>query len=272
MKTTINPLVSVIVNCHNGEKYLEHSIKSIINQSYKNWEIIFWDNISSDNSNVIIKNFNDERIRCFKSDTFTNLYEARNLAIKKAEGVYVCFLDVDDFWTEDKLEHQIKFMEKNKEYDIQYSNYYVQEEIKKKKYLKFNKKLKSGNITQELLNKYTIGILTVILKKSIFKNYLFDKRYNIIGDFDYFTKLSVKYKIAYIEKPLAVYRVHQNNYSSIHLHEFESELDLWIKKNELSLKSKNFSLFQQKFYLFKLKIRLFLKANLGVWFSGRTLR
>ena len=136
MKTTINPLVSVIVNCHNGEKYLEHSIKSIINQSYKNWEIIFWDNISSDNSNVIIKNFNDERIRCFKSDTFTNLYEARNLAIKKAEGVYVCFLDVDDFWTEDKLEHQIKFMEKNKEYDIQYSNYYVQEGIKKKKIFK----------------------------------------------------------------------------------------------------------------------------------------
>ena len=52
-----NPLVSIIMNCHNGEKYLKESIKSIINQSYKNWELIFWDNKSSDNSKKIIKKF-----------------------------------------------------------------------------------------------------------------------------------------------------------------------------------------------------------------------
>ena len=49
------PLVSVIVNCHNGERYLEQCIKSIINQTYKNWELIFWDNVSSDNSKIVLK-------------------------------------------------------------------------------------------------------------------------------------------------------------------------------------------------------------------------
>ena len=58
-----NPLVSIIVNCHNGQKYLNQCIKSIINQTYKNWEIIFWDNCSTDNSTNIIENFKDKRIK-----------------------------------------------------------------------------------------------------------------------------------------------------------------------------------------------------------------
>ena len=53
------PLVSIIMNCHNGEKYLKKSVSSIINQSYRNWELIFWDNKSSDNSAKILKNFKD---------------------------------------------------------------------------------------------------------------------------------------------------------------------------------------------------------------------
>ena len=64
------PLISVIVNCHNGEKYLAQCIRSILNQSFKNFEIIFWDNISNDNSNKIINKFNDKRIRKFKSNFF----------------------------------------------------------------------------------------------------------------------------------------------------------------------------------------------------------
>ena len=64
-----NPVVSVIINCHNGEKYLSKCIKSILAQTYKNWEIVFWDNCSTDNSKKIIKNFKDTRIKYFKSNT-----------------------------------------------------------------------------------------------------------------------------------------------------------------------------------------------------------
>ena len=91
------PLVSVVVNCYNGESYLHECIESIVNQTYKNWELIFWDNNSSDNSLKIINSFKDKRIKIFKSKTSNNLYHSRNLAIEKCKGNYVCFLDVDCF-------------------------------------------------------------------------------------------------------------------------------------------------------------------------------
>ena len=85
------PLVSVIMNCHNGEKYLKQSVKSIIAQTYNNWELIFWDNQSTDNSKNIIYKFSDNRIKYFKSTSFKKLYESRNLAIQKAKGKLVFF-------------------------------------------------------------------------------------------------------------------------------------------------------------------------------------
>ena len=96
--TKHKPLVSVIMNCHNGEKYLKESIKSLMSQTYKNWELSFWDNNSLDNSKKILKEIKDKRIKYFKSEKFQNLYHSRNLAIKKAKGKYVGFLDVDDLW------------------------------------------------------------------------------------------------------------------------------------------------------------------------------
>ena len=119
------PLVSIIINCHNGERYLQECINSVLSQSYKNWEIIFWDNKSSDNSKKILKKFTDQRIKYFFSENFTNLYDARNLAINKCNGNFVSFLDTDDMWVKNKLEKQINFIKKNSNYKILYSNYYV---------------------------------------------------------------------------------------------------------------------------------------------------
>ena len=79
------PLVSVIINCHNGEKFLNKSIQSVINQTYNNWEIIFWNNKSTDKSEQIVRSFKDRRIKYFKSNKFQRLYKTRNLAIKKSK-------------------------------------------------------------------------------------------------------------------------------------------------------------------------------------------
>ena len=103
MKIKKSPLLSIIVNCYNGEEYLKDCLKSILKQSYKNWELIFWDNISTDQSKNILKQFKDKRIKYFKSKKFTSLYEARNLAVSKAKGDYVSFLDTDDLWKRNKL-------------------------------------------------------------------------------------------------------------------------------------------------------------------------
>ena len=90
------PLVSIIMNCYNGAKYLQESLRSVINQTYQNWELIFWDNISSDDSKKIFSNFNENRFKYFLNDKHSILYHARNQAIKKANGDFIAFLDTDD--------------------------------------------------------------------------------------------------------------------------------------------------------------------------------
>ena len=196
------PLVSIIINCHNGEKYLDKCIESILNQNYSNWEIVFWDNNSSDNSSCIFHNYKDTRFKYFFSKNFDTLYAARNKAIEKANGKYICFLDTDDYWERNKIEEQINFLENNKNFEIVYSNFYT---VKKDdtKYIQNNYNLPEGKIVKDLLKKYSIGILTVCLKRKIFENILFDEKTNIIGDFDFFIKLSYKYNIGCIQKPLA---------------------------------------------------------------------
>ena len=108
------PLVSVVINCFNGEKYLEECLSSIINQTYDNWEVIFWDNQSRDNSKKIFEKFNDKRFKYYLSPRHTFLYEARDLAIKESKGDFIAFCDVDDFWSKEKLECLIPlFRDKN---------------------------------------------------------------------------------------------------------------------------------------------------------------
>ena len=87
------PLVSVIVNCFNGEKYLSEAIDSVISQNYINWELIFWDNLSTDTSAEIFNKYNDSRLKYFLTEKHTNLSEARALAIEKSQGEIITFLD-----------------------------------------------------------------------------------------------------------------------------------------------------------------------------------
>ena len=86
------PLVSIIVNCYNGEKYLQDAINSIYAQSYQNWEIIFWDNLSTDKSAEIFKSFKDSRLKYYCASSHTSiLYEARNYALEKVNGILLHF-------------------------------------------------------------------------------------------------------------------------------------------------------------------------------------
>ncbi len=263
-----NPLVSVIINCHNGEKFLKNCIKSVLNQSYRNFEIIFWDNRSTDNSYKIAKSFKDKRIKIYKSKKFFKLYKSRNLAVEKCSGKYITFLDTDDLLLKSKIKDQVKKIKKNKSFKMVYSNYFVLLNKKKNRYIKFSKKLKSGSITQDILNSYDIGILTTLIDREIFKHRKFDISYDIIGDFDFFTKLSVENKIAVIQRPLAVYRIHDDNFSSKRIDLYITELSRWLKINKKDKLFHNLSFTNVEILLLKLKIKLFfrkfLKINLGV--------
>lgn len=254
-----SPLVSVIVNCHNGQKYLSNCIQSILNQTYKNFEIIFYDNLSKDNSFQIISKYKDKRIKSFKTKKYFKLYKSRNFAIKKAKGKYITFCDTDDLWIKDKLKNQINLILKNKNIKIMYSNFYVLDEEKEKKYLQYKRKLPSGFITQDLLNYYCIGILTTMIDRRIFNKYLFNSTYDIIGDFDFFIKLSMRFKFYPIQKPLAIYRIHENNFSIKKSDIYILELKKWIINTSKLLQSKNYSIKTIKNNLIKLKIKTFFK-------------
>ena len=86
-----DPLVSVIVNCFNGEKYLARALKSVEEQTHKHWELIIWDNRSTDSTAQICAKFKDPRIKYFLSSEHTNLGMARKRAAELASGAWICF-------------------------------------------------------------------------------------------------------------------------------------------------------------------------------------
>ena len=129
--------ISVIVNCFNGEKYLYKCLKSILDQKYQNFEIIFFDNFSTDKSLNIAKKIIDKRIKLFSSKKKLKLYEARNEAINNASGELIAFLDVDDWWDCNYLSSRAKVFN-NYDYDIFYNNFafFFMKKIKSIKNLK----------------------------------------------------------------------------------------------------------------------------------------
>ena len=112
-----NLKVSVIMNVHNGEEFISEAIQSVINQTYQNWELLIWDNLSTDNTFKVISSFKDKRIIYFKSEIFDELYRARNKAIDFSNGDLITFLDADDIWLPNKLEVQSNIM-KDSEIDF----------------------------------------------------------------------------------------------------------------------------------------------------------
>tara|TARA_B100001093_G_scaffold339650_1_gene324406 strand:- start:191 stop:976 length:786 start_codon:yes stop_codon:yes gene_type:complete len=257
MQNNISPLISVIMNCYNGEKFLKKSIQSVLKQKYKKWELIFWDNKSNDNSKEIALSFKDKRIKYFKAVKFTKLYEARNLAVSKAKGQFICFIDTDDWWMAKKLSSQVRIIKKNKNIKLVYSNIFIYDNQTKQKKLLSNKKLPSGKITQNLLDDYKLGILSVMIKRNIFKIKKFNKNYNIIGDFDFFLRLSTVEEFFSIQEPLVYYRLHKENYSK-KINIYSKELNHWLKKNTIWLKKYKYSLSKINLYNSRLKIKKFL--------------
>ena len=101
------------MNCYNSEIYLKESLKSILNQDYKNWELIFLDNHSTDNSKKIFNSFKDKRFKYFRLNKKHPLGIARHKASCKAKGKYLCFLDTDDIWLPKKISTQVKILAKS---------------------------------------------------------------------------------------------------------------------------------------------------------------
>jgi len=239
------PLVSIIMNCYNGEAYLCESIESVLSQTYKNWELIFWDNKSEDKSAEIFKSYKDKRFKYYYASQHTSLYEARNQAIEKSSGEFVAFLDTDDFWAKDKLELQIPFF-KDLEVGVVYGNLFIVNEKLNTKKIFLKGKKPRGFILNDLLKDYCTGLVTLVIRKSFLDNNqpAFDGSFDIMGDFDLMIRMSSKYKFECVDKPIASWRSHWKNESLLKKNNQTKELRIWSKKMEdypIIFNNKNFS-------------------------------
>ena len=247
------PLVSIIVNCYNGEKHLEKCLNSVINQTYTNWEIIFWDNKSFDKSKKIFFRFaNDKRFKYFFAEKFTTLYKARNLALQKSQGEILTFLDVDDFWLPTKLEQQVNVFLQYKDINLVYSNYFnLKNFFLFKIFLKNKNKLHSGMICNDLLRNYCVSWLTVAIRNNNkIKKKLFNEKLDLVSDYDFVIRFSLRNKIFSINDYLAVYRQHADQLTRKKFHEQANHYCNWynmIKKNKKINKMSNFKFLKNRY-------------------------
>lgn len=115
MEKNEEQLVSIIMPCYNASKYIGASIESVVAQTYPNWELLVTDDCSSDNSREVVERYSqqDPRVKLLCMEKNSGAGSARNNSIKAARGRYIAFLDSDDMWKPEKLEHQLKFMQDN---------------------------------------------------------------------------------------------------------------------------------------------------------------
>jgi len=226
-----SPLVSIVINCFNSERFLNKALNSIYSQTYKNWEIIFWDNLSTDSSPNIAKSY-DQKLKYYRATKNTNLGVARKKAIELAKGDYIAFLDCDDEWMPEKLERQVNALEKNKNYDFSYTGvHYINEH--NKIILKYLPKAVSGNVFQYQLNKYEIGIQSVLIRNNIDMNFNQDLQFS--PDYDLLMKIASKYRAFVIREYLIKYRVVSGSLTNQKINLWWSEmkytLDFIFEKN-----------------------------------------
>lgn len=166
-------LVSIIIPTYNCEKFIHQTVQSVQNQSYPNWEIILIDDASTDNTVTIINEFAqvDNRIKIIELEKNSGNGFARNVALDKANGRYIAFLDADDLWFPLKLEKQIKFL-KDKNLPFTFSFYeWIDEE---------------GNV----LNKKIEAPLKLTYQELFFCNYI--GNLTAIYDVDFFGKITTE--------------------------------------------------------------------------------
>ena len=221
--------VSIQMCCYNGETYLMDAIDSILVQTYENWELIFWDNCSSDSSAAIVKSYNDPRIKYYLAPDHSDLGGGRARSWPLLTGDYVAFLDVDDTWEKDKLALQIAMFENTEVSivagDVMWMNAHHQQLLYNGVYPP------EGHVTGALLRQYFLSLPSVMVRMKSIETAGggFDTGFSHIADFDLFLRDSTSGKLAIVKQHVASWRVDMNSQSWSNRSKFEVEHCKWIE-------------------------------------------
>lgn len=210
------PMISVIIPTFNYAEFICDAIESVLNQTFKDVEIIVVDDGSTDNTKDILNKYSD-KIKYYYQDN-KGPASARNVGIKNASGSYICFLDSDDIFMPNKLQIQIDTFNSISKQNtaLLYSNFTsvnkkLNLNIQHYKYPKF----KSHKHSLDYLRAHNfINTSTVMIKKDFLYNVgLFDEEFKYLEDYALWLKLGFKYEFFHIPKSLVKTRSHNKNYS-----------------------------------------------------------
>jgi glycosyltransferase involved in cell wall biosynthesis len=270
-------LVSVIINCYNSEKFLKSTLDSLVLQTYGNWELIFYDNCSTDDSFKIFKSYKDKRFKYFKSKKFESLGVARKNAFLKAKGKYVVFLDSDDLWLKNKLDTQLKYFNDKKVGFVISNSIFLREKNEKNYFPK--KKTFSKRVFYDLIENYFISFDSIIFKSSYIKklDHSLDKRFDIIHDMDLIIRLSRICEMRYAPYALSKWRIRNDSFSFNNFGKIINEKKIFIKKiskiykNDIKF-SKSKKIFMDTLYRQEILYLLTKKDYLNVFYLFKKLK
>lgn len=171
-----HPLVSVIMPAYNTEEYIEDAVRSVMTQTFQNWELLVVDDHSTDSTCAIIESLatEDDRIILIKNENNLGVSKTRNRGLSLAKGDYIAFLDGDDVWAEDKLEKQLKTLHETGA-DFSYTSYSIID--KNGNRLRPDYCVPPAIDYNGLLKENVIGCSTVMMSASIAKEYSFNANY-----------------------------------------------------------------------------------------------
>tara|TARA_B100001989_G_C24526649_1_gene459048 strand:- start:307 stop:1131 length:825 start_codon:yes stop_codon:yes gene_type:complete len=232
-----NLYFSVIIPSFNGIFYLKKSINSVLNQTYKMFEIIVIDNNSTDGSQNYIKSLKSSNIKLLITDNYGSIAKSRNIGIENASGNWISFLDSDDYWHPDKLKLVAdKIIDENPDM-VSHDKFIVDTKDRTIITNKYNNKLIKKDILKYLISKRNLySTSTISVRKEFLKinNLFFDERLVLatVEDYDFWIRLTMKNaKVANLKSRLAYYRIHKNNASKNNIKHIKAAL--FVKKKSL---------------------------------------
>ena len=219
-----NNFVDIILPNFNKATYLKEAVDSIFKQTYENWKLYIIDDCSTDKSKIILEKFkNSEKVKIIYLNKNMGPSFCRNYGIRISSSKYISFMDSDDYWTKDKLQEQISFMEKNN-FKFTYTDYIPFFEKNGKKKFINKTTLKSSLTFEDFILNTSINTTTMIISRTILKHLKFKKLKKLE---DYLFKCEIlKQNIVArkFNKSLAFYRILNKSRSS---HKFKNIFYLW---------------------------------------------
>lgn len=206
------PKVTVIMNCYNSAEHLREAMDSVFGQTWTDWEIVFWDNCSTDESPAIAQSYGP-KVRYFRGEKNVPLGAARNLAIARAEGELLAFLDCDDEWLPTKLERQVALFEASPRVGLACTDTEMFGEKGTLSRMFESTRPARGMVFRELMTRQWISMSSAMIRKAALDSLgeWFDESLNVCEEADVFYRIAKTWELDHVDEPLTRWRVHGVN-------------------------------------------------------------